>query len=209
LVVEMPTDSGDAVVAHGQDRTTGAAAHEVQHDHQCDHDEHEPGEKRRDHLGARGALRALDDRRARLGEAKIIDGELTGEVEQDMQAVLVHTHDQTGHDLFDDLAKRKRHDGEVVTRQAQDRNADEETRERGAGSAHHERDHEANRVAGNGLGQAHGGDDAAVGAHAHEARMAEREVARHADHEVERDGHDDVGADGHQLTHDHARNHAV
>ncbi len=77
----------------------------------------------------------------------------------------------------------------------------------GAGGTHDERDHETDRVIGNRLGKAHSGNDAAVGADAHKARVAQRQVARNADDEVKRDGHDDIGRDGNQLTGDHARDH--
>ena len=53
------------------------------------------------------------------------------------------------------------------------------------------------------------GDDSRIGADAHKARMAQRQVARDADDKVEGNGHDDVGRNGNQLTGDHARNHVV
>ena len=124
-----------------------------------------------------------------------------------MESTLVYAHDQTGDDLFDDLAKRECHNGEIIAGQAQNRDADEESGKGGAGGTHDERDHETDRVIGNRLGKAHRGNDAAVGAHAHEASVAERQVARDTNDEVEGDGHNNIGADGHELARDHARDH--
>ena len=164
-----------------------------------------PANNIRVNIRARSSLRALDNGDAGLGEAEVVDRELAREIKQDVEPALVHAHDQAGDDLFDDLTERERHDGEVVAGQAQDRNANEEPGKGGAGGTHDKRYHETDRVVGDRLGKAHRGDDAAVGTHAHEARMAERQVARDTDDEVEGDGHDNIGADGHELARDHAR----
>ena len=126
-----------------------------------------------------------------------------------MQATRVDAHDKAGDDLFDDLAKGQRHDGQVVAAQAKDRDADQEAQDGGGDGADHDADDEAHRIGGNGALEGDGGNDARVGTDAHKARVAQRQVARDTDNEVKRDGHDDVGRNGNQLTGDHARDHVV
>ena len=135
--------------------------------------------------------------------------EATREIEQHVQTALVHTHDQARDDLLDDLTERKRHDGEVVARQTQDGNPDNEPRQRSRRGTDDHGDDQTQAIIGDGLRQAHGRDDAGVRTDAHKARMPERQVAGNADHQIERERHDDIGADRHELAHDHAGDHAV
>lgn len=64
--------------------------------------------------------------------------------------------------------------------------------------ADHNADNQAHRVGRNGALQCDGGDDSRIGADAHKARVAQRQIARDADDEVKGDGHDDIGRDGNQ-----------
>ena len=104
----------DAVIANSQNRAAGAAADQIENDDEGDHDQQEASEEGRDGIGTRGSLRALDDSGARLGKAQVVNGKLAGEVEQHVDAVLVHANDEAGDDLLDNLAERERHDGQVV-----------------------------------------------------------------------------------------------
>ena len=116
-----------------------------------------------------------------------------------MQAVGVEAHVEVVEDVLDDLTKGKRHDGEVVTAQAHDRDADDE-----AGDGRDERrDDEGEHIGEKPVAHdaAHDGErnDAREGAHAHEAGVSQRQLAGDAHDEVERDGHAHIGADGHEL----------
>jgi len=93
-----------------------------------------------------------------------------------------------GDDDRDDDSQAERRHREVVAFQAQDRAADrvgERRRERGRGGERRER-----RPA-----VARGEDRRAVGAHAEEARVAERDLAGVADQQVQADGDDRVQPD--------------
>ena len=140
---------------------------------------------------------------------QVIDRGVARDVKDHVQAAGVDAHDQAGDNLFDDLAKGQGHDGQVVTAQAKNRDADQKAQNGSGDSADDDADDQAHRIGGNGALERDGGNDARVGADAHKARVAQRQVARDADDEVERDGHNDIGRDGNQLTGNHARNHVV
>ena len=126
-----------------------------------------------------------------------------------MQAAGVDAHDKAGDDLFDDLAKSQGHDGQIVAAQAQDRDTDQEAQDGGSDGADHNADDKTYWIGGDGALEGNRGNDARIGADAHKARVAQRQVARDADDEVEGNGHDDVGRNGNQLAGDHARDHMV
>ena len=197
----------DLVVADGHDSATGAAADQVEHDHERDEHQDGAGDERRVRGNARRTLSALDDRGAALGQVKVVDRGVTGDVEDRVQAVRIDADDQAGDDLLDDLAERERHDRQVVAAKAQNRDTDDSAEDGGAGGTDHDADGKADGIGWHGALERDSGDDTRVGADAHEAGMAERQVTGDADNEVQRDGHDDVGSDRHELTGDHARDH--
>ncbi len=134
--------------------------------------------------GAGGALGALDDDAPALQKVQVGGGLAAGGVEDDVQAVRVHAHQQAGDELLDDLAEGQRHDGEVVAREPQHRNADQKADDGGEEGAHDHRQRQAHRCGGDHAHEAHGGDDAGEGADAHEARVTETQVAQDAHREV-------------------------
>ena len=108
--------------------------------------------------------------------------------------------DEAVYKLLDDLAEGQRHDCQIVAVQAQHRDADKSSRDAREDRAHHYREREAHSVGGDGILQAHRGDDAGERADAHEARVSQTQLAEDADGEVQGDGHDDVAADWDELT---------
>ena len=117
----------DTIVTHRLDCTTGAAAYQVEHDDECNHDEHKTGHERGIGRNARGALGAFDDGNAVVHKVQVVDRGIAPKVEHDMQAMSVDTHDQAGHNLLDDLAKSKGDDSQVVAAQAKHGNADDKS----------------------------------------------------------------------------------
>ena len=109
---------------------------------------------------------------------------LAPKVEHDMQAMSVDTHDQAGHNLLDDLAKSKGDDSQVVAAQAKHGNADDKSGDGCKDGANDDAHNERERLRGARCLHGYGGNDARVGADAHEAGMAKRKVARDTDHEV-------------------------
>ena len=175
-----------------------AAADQVLHDQQRQHDEDKARGEGGDGLGAGGALGALDDDAAAVRKDHVIGGLGAVEVEDDVQAAAVHAHDEAGDELLEDLAEGQGHDGQVVAVEAQHRDAHQKAHHGGEEGADNHGEGQAQGGGGDGGGKTHGGDDAGEGAHAHEARVAQGQIAQDAHHQVQGDGHDDIAADGHQ-----------
>lgn len=78
---------------------------------------------------ARCTLRALDDGGAVLEQVQVVDRGVTRDVKDHMQAAGIDAHNEAGDDLFDNLAKSRGHDGQIVAAQAQDRDTDQEAQD--------------------------------------------------------------------------------
>ena len=102
------------------------------------------------------------------------------------------------HNILDDLTEGQRHDGQIVTGQAQNGDADKEAEQTGHHTADHEGQQHCQRLR-CGFVQHHIDQRAGEGTHAHEARMAETQLTKDADSQVQRDRQNDIGTDGHQL----------
>lgn len=116
-----------------------------------------------------------------------------------MQAARVNPHIEAVDDIFDNFTERKGDDSQIVSAQAQNRNADQKTGDSRQNAADQNSRQKAQPRGGNHVGQADRRDNARKGANPHEARVAERKLAEHADGEVERNGHTDIGADRDKL----------
>ncbi len=69
---------------------------------------------------------------------QVVDRGVARDVKDHVQAAGVDAHDKASDDFFDDLAKSQGHDGQIVTAQAQDRDADQEAQDGGGDGADHE-----------------------------------------------------------------------
>ena len=110
----------------------------------------------------------------------------------------IHAQITGVHNVLDDLTKSQRDDGQVVTGQTQNGDADEHAEQ----TCHRAADHEGQQQC-KGLWGVFGHDDiderAGERADAHEAGVAEAQLTQHTDGQVQRDRHNDIGADGHEL----------
>ena len=117
-----------------------------------------------------------------------------------MQAVLIPAHQKAVDQILDDLAEGQGDNGQVVPPEPQHRNPDDEAHDGGKEGTHHQGDDHPHQIIWDSRLQAHGGNDAGEGAHAHEAGMAQRQLSQNADGQVQGDGHAHVAADGNQHT---------
>lgn len=74
------------VIAHGHNGTAGTAANQVEHDHECNHNQDGTGEEGRVRRHARGALGALDDSGAVLEQVQVVDRGVARDVKDHVQA---------------------------------------------------------------------------------------------------------------------------
>ena len=116
-----------------------------------------------------------------------------------VQAVGVDADVQIVDEGLDDLAEGEGHNGKVVAVEPQDRDADQQTDDRGQQRAACERDDKNPSVRNAGAVECGGDHRSGEGADAHESGVSEGKLAEHADREVQRQRHDDIGADRHKL----------
>ena len=151
-----------------------------------------------DAVVARGTLGSLNDLNAVFAQPQVVDILVAVQVQGKMQAVLIPAHQQAVDDVPDDLAEGQGDDGQIVAPQPQHGHAHDDAGDGGKDGAHQDGQHHPRQLAGHRGGQAHGGDDAGEGAHAHKARVAQGQLTQDTHGQVQRDGHDNISADGHQ-----------
>ena len=145
-----------------------------------------------DLLDARNPHRAVEDHAPSLAQGHGVFEEA------DVEPHAVHTDVQIIDDALDDLTERQRDDGQVVAVEAEHRDADEEARHGGAARAHDHGHQQPHRRGGKGGLEADRSHRARK-AHAHKARVPQRELAQNANRQVQGQGHDHISADRHQL----------
>ena len=100
-----------------------------------------------------------------------------------MEAVSVASEEYGVYKVLDDLAEGKSHDGEIVTAQTQDRDADQNAENGSNGSADKNGDHKAYGRIDRAL-HAFGEEGAGEGADTHEACVSEAQLTEDSDGQV-------------------------
>ena len=167
--------SRDAVVAHGHDGAALAAVDQMEDHHKADQDQDDTRREAGYFFNAADAHGPGDNELAALEQIGLI-------LEQtQVNAVGVDAEIEVIEYTLDDLTEGQRYDGQIVTVEAQHRDADEETHDSGKDSADDQRNRQTQRRRGNAVLQRNGSGGAHEGADAHKARMSQGQLTQDAD----------------------------